>query len=305
MHVVLLGIFLPLPLWAQRAKPITAPLAPPDTLYFDQDWERTQVPEDRQYARIVRHTADGKPTGTVRDYFYPSWKKQWQGKLVQEAPDVPSGLCTAWYETGQLHFRGTFVQGERQRDYQQWHEDGRLVQCRYTYQDALPVSTAKLHSYYNSGSSRTVFVVNLPEGTVGAIYKLDVRDEGQPPISWSTALVLGAVAFDPTMTTTATLLTGAKALASQNRADAAPAVSTQCHWYITDQPEAAKEFMATKGRITNTADCYRVARNITQETRELSVRAGTQRLYVCVDNNNEITSATATLSVSALVQACK
>jgi hypothetical protein len=137
------------------------------------------------------------------------------------------------------------------------------------------------------------------------VYKLDIRDEGQPPISWSTALAFGAIAFDPTMSTTTALLAGSKALAAQSSPGSAPTASTQCHWYITDNLASAKEFISTKGTITDTKSCYRTASNITQETREIQVSGDTTRLYVCVNNNNATTAATATLSVSALVKMCE
>jgi hypothetical protein len=301
-HLPILGFLLlvALPLAAQRTA--APPLPPVDTTYFDRDWERTTLPEDRAFARLARHSADGKPVGTVRDYFYPSWKKQWEGKLVQENPDWMQGLCTGWFENGRVHFRGTYVQGQPQADFQRWAADGHLVKCRYTYHDALPVSKGKLHSQYNNGSSRQVFPVDLPLNTVGVVYRLDIRDEGQP-VTWSTVLALGAAYANPSATMFSLLTSGSRALASQ----AVPPVtgaSTQCHWYIVPDQEAAQEFIQTKGRITN-KPCYRQATNVTAETRELKVTPGTRRLYICVNNNNSMTAATATVSVSALVEKCQ
>ena len=130
---------------AQRPKPaaVTSPQA--DTVYFDRDWERTETLEEVAYARIARHDASGKTVGSVRDYFYPSWKKQGEGKLLSESPDVLTGLCTGWYENGQLNFRGTYVKGQAQADFKSWREDGREIKCRYATQDALPISTATIH----------------------------------------------------------------------------------------------------------------------------------------------------------------
>jgi len=216
---ILLLLSLALPVAGQSQT-----LPPPDTIYFDRDWERTQLPEDRAYARIARHV-DGKTVGTVRDYFYPSWKKQGEGKLLQESPDVLQGLCTAWYENGRLNFRGTYVQGLAQADFQHWAEDGHLVKCRYVYQDALPMSKGKMHSQYNSGSSRQVFTVDLPTSTVGVVYRLDIRDESQPPVTWNTALALGSAYLSPSATLVSMLSTGARAL---NNQAAAP---TPRRWY--------------------------------------------------------------------------
>ncbi|WP_152559779.1 toxin-antitoxin system YwqK family antitoxin [Hymenobacter sp. IS2118] len=299
---ILVAVF-PTSLLAQRPKP-AAVLSPPDTVYFDQDWDRTEVPEDRKFVRVARHTPEGKPSGTVRDYFFPSWKKQFEGKLLSESPDVPQGLCTGWYEDGKLNFRGTYVSGQQQPDFRQWHEDGREIKCAFAYQDALALSKAKLHSYYNDGSSRKVFTVDLPINTVGIVYKLDIRDDGEPPVSWATGLALVAAISNPALGATALLSAGSSALTKQNTSPA-PATSTKCHWYITDDLEAAKEFMDTKGSISRPEVCYKISRNITQETREIKIKEATHRLFFCVNNNNSTTAATATLSVSALVQACE
>lgn len=93
---------------------------PADTTYFDLDWARTRTLEEVAYARITRRGPDGNLVGTVRDYFYPSWKKQWEGKLTRENPDTPTGLCTGWYENGQLSFRGTYAGGQQQADFKRW-----------------------------------------------------------------------------------------------------------------------------------------------------------------------------------------
>lgn len=304
LRVLCFCAFLPLSSLAQQVKPAAVPLPLPDTVYFDRDWERTLVLEDRQYARVARHAPDGATLGTVRDYYYPSWKKQWEGKLMSETPDTPAGLCTGWYENGKPQFRGTYVQGQPQNDYQEWRADGTPLKCQLVYQPALETSTVKLHSYFNDGSSRSVFEVVLPANTAGVVYKVDIRDEGAPPVSWSTALALSSVVIDPTMSTASALLVGSKALAAQN-ATGAPATATKCHWYLTDRSADAQEFLQTKGNIAQTDRCYRQADNVTQETRHVVVDSSTRRLYLCVNNDNRTTSATATVSVSALVRTCR
>jgi hypothetical protein len=167
-----------LPASAQRPKPAAVSLPPADTVYFDRDWERTETLEDVAYARIAHRDAMGKAVGTVRDYFYPSWKKQWEGKLASEKPDKPAGLCSSWHENGQLNFRGTYINGVQQSDFRSWHDDGREIKCAAVMQDALPMSTASIHCSNCMHSSRKVFTVDIPAGTVGIVYKLDVRDEG-------------------------------------------------------------------------------------------------------------------------------
>jgi hypothetical protein len=286
-----------LPALAQQQQVISLP----DTIYFDQNWERTAVPEDRVFARITRRGPTGKPISTVRDYYLPSWQKQWEGKLVSEQPDVAQGLCTSWYQTGKLQSRGSYLQGKTQADFQRWAEDGHLVTCRFKYQDVLPLSKGKMGEQLSTTRSRQVFTVELPAETVGVVYRLDIRDEGTPPISWNSALALGAAYFNPTATLAGMLATGTRTLSS---ATAAPAVTTKCHWYIVPDAAAAEEFMRTKGFITGKPS-YRQATNVCAETRELQLAPGTRRLYICVNNDNDMTAATATVSVSALVRGCE
>lgn len=288
---------------AQRPRPAATSLPPADTVYFDRDWARTETLEEVAYARIARRTPNGKTVGTVRDYFYPSWKKQGEGKLLSESPDVPSGLCTGWYENGKMSFFGTFVNGQRQADFKSWGETGKEVKCRYVTQDALPFSRATIHCSTCMDLSRKVFEVDVPVGTVGIVYKLDVRDEDQQSISWTTALSLAGSLSNPGTAPMALLSFAASALNKQTKGEATTK-TTKCHWYITADAEAAQQFYDTKGLITKPDVCYRAESNTPTETRPLQLAAGTRRIYVCVNNDNIRADAVATLSVTALVQAC-
>jgi hypothetical protein len=274
-----------------------------DTVYFDHDWERTTHPQDRVYARIARRDPQGKPIGTVRDYFYPSWKKQFEGKVSNEGPDQPTGLCSGWYESGKLHFKGTFAQGKAGTDYREWREDGKEIKTTYSWREALNTDGVKLHSYYNTGSSRQVIPIDLPEGTVGIVYKFDIRDEDQPPVTWNTAVTLTAtlVAAPATAGVSLLLSAGAKALSAE-RQPVAP-VTTKCRFFIVDKEELTVPFVeyATKGTMPAASACYQQGINRAQETRELSVPPGTKRLYFAVQNDNQRTSAKLKLTVNALV----
>lgn len=295
-------LIISMPGMAQRPKPAAVSLPPADTVYFDRDWERTQTLEECAYARIAHRNAAGQPVGTVRDYFYPSWKKQSEGKMTHESPDRASGLCQGWYENGQLSFRGTFVNGQAQADYRNWHEDGRPIVCSFSTRDALPLINATLSCLNCRSSSRKVFAVELPAGTVGIVYKLDLRDEGQPPVSWSTALSLAATVGTGGAAAPALLTSVASSLASRGSGSATK--STKCHWYITASPVAAQQFMDSKGTISLPNSFYRSETNVPQVTSPMPVAGGTRQLFVCVNNDNQTTDATATLSVTALVQAC-
>ncbi|MBC6609096.1 hypothetical protein H8B13_19920 [Hymenobacter sp. BT188] len=300
----LVGLFLLLsvPALAQKSA-VPSPVIAADTAYFDHDWETTTHPEDRVYARVARHDTQRRTVGTVRDYFYPSWKKQFEGKLLQEKPDKASGLCTAWYENGKLHFKGTFLQGVQQADYREWRETGQEIKTSYVWQEVLSTDAVKLHSYYNTGSSRQVITIDLPTGTVGIVYKVDIRDEDQPPVNWTTALTLAAsIATAPTGAGPALLLSvGAKALSSEGKA--APAVTTKCRFFIVDDEELTVPFTtyATKGTMPPAGQCFQQAVNRGQETRELVIPPGTRKLYFAVQNDNMRTSARLKLTINALL----
>lgn len=293
-----------LPALAQRPKPAAVTMPPTDTVYFDRDWTRTETLEEVAYARIAHRTVDGKTVGTVRDYFYPSWKKQGEGKLLSENPDVLTGICAGWHESGQLSFRGTYVLGQAQADFKSWNEAGREIKCRYLTQDALPLISATLSCLNCMNSSRKVFTVELPVNTSGVVYKLDLRDTGQPPVTWSTTLSLAGTLATGGMAAPALLTATASALASRGNVTIATK-PTKCHWYITASSDAAQQFLDTKGFISNLRALYRRETNVPQTTSPLALEAGTRRLYICVNNDNQATDATATLSVTALVQACQ
>ena len=65
-------------------------------------------------------------------------------------------------------------------------------------------------------------------GESARFVKLDVRDEGQPPVSWSTALAVAAVVGSGGTAAPALLGTAASALVKQGN-NAPPTVSTKCH----------------------------------------------------------------------------
>ena len=163
--------------------------------------------------------------------------------------------------------------------------------------------TATLGCLNCPSSSRKVFTIDLLPGTVGVVYKLDLRDTGQPLVSWSTALALAGTLGTGGATAPALLMAASSTLAS--RGSAAPTKPTSCHWYVTGNPLAARQFTDTKGTITDQRLLYKAESNVPQVTRPLSLPAGLRQLYICVNNDNQLTSATATLSVTALVQTCE
>ncbi|MBC3541390.1 toxin-antitoxin system YwqK family antitoxin [Rufibacter sediminis] len=287
---------------AQTSKAKQPIILTTDTMFFDQDWEETELKEDIKYARIIKRTALGVPYGTVRDFYYPSWKKQWEGKLSREAPDVPTGLCTYWYSNGKVQSIATYKDGVAQEDMRMWHENGTQVVCKYKFVETLPLTRAKLLPYFDSGSSRTVQTISIPENSYGLVYKLDIRDEGQPPVTWATVATLASI--PATLGTSQMLLAGASAM-RQAQNSKAPVVSTKCHYFITTSKENAEYFLQTKGSILEKESIVWYASNTPQDTRHLAIPKGINTLYFCINNDNYQTSAEATLSVSVLQKQCK
>ncbi|GGK73761.1 toxin-antitoxin system YwqK family antitoxin [Rufibacter glacialis] len=271
-----------------------------DTVYFDQDWERTHLREDIKYARIIKRTVEGVPYGTVRNFYYPSWKKQWEGKLLSEDPDVPFGLCTSWYPNGKVKSIATYKDGEAQEDIRMWHENGTKITCTYKFIDALPLTRAKLHSFFNPGSSRKVISIDLPANAHGIVFKIDLRDEGEPAVDWATASTLASLSMLGGANDF--LFSGAKAL---SRASSNQTRSTTCHYFITTSLEDANHFERTKGEIPDKNSSIWKAKNVPQDTRQLSIPKDAKTLYFCINNDNLQTSAEATLSVSVLQKQCK
>jgi CHAT domain-containing protein len=66
------------------------------TVLVDKDWKLVTEVAQAAYYRIIEYQ-QGKPKGTVRDYFVDG-RLQWQGQLLSEIPDVNDGLCI-WYNT--------------------------------------------------------------------------------------------------------------------------------------------------------------------------------------------------------------
>lgn len=298
--LVALGL-LPLTSLAQT-KTTPKPVIAADTLYFDQDWVRTDIPDDRKYARLIRHGADGLPTGTVRDYYLPSWKKQWEGKLVSEDPELASGLCTFWYENGKLKARGTYARGQALGDYQQWRPDGLPVKCQSRLVEALPSEQSQIHSSSHGSEMQHVFQAVLPAGTTSLLYRFDIRDEDQPLISWNS---VASLAVGSMVSGLSLVEMGLKAMRTDARQQPSPTVSTQCHYFITTSAEVAGNFQRTGSTRLEAATCLYQTSSTQHEIRPLAVPPGTRQLFFCVKNDNTFTAALATLSVTAVVQECK
>lgn len=302
-RLLIAAVFATLPFvgLAQRA----APAPPADTVFFDQDWVRTAIRQDAHYVRLVRHGSDGKPVGTVRDFYYPSWKKQGEGKLLSEAPDVQSGLCTGWHENGQLAFRGTFVQGRPQGDIQSWGEQGKPVTCGWEAKDVFaPNTPTTLYARYSTSQSSTMYTVPIPAGLDGLFYALDIRDTKAPLVSLENAMAASAMFVKAYTGDRA----GAMQLAVNKVMERLQAVAipanlppTKCRYLITADRKLAQFYTDNKGLIKTAG----LIENRPSVASMVAIPAGCREFYVCISNDNYQAPALAQLTVKGIVRRCQ
>jgi hypothetical protein len=302
-RVLIVAAFGMLPFVGLAQRATSAP--PADTVFFDHDWVGTTIRQDAHYVRLVRHGSDGKPVGTVRDFYYPSWKKQGEGKLLSEAPDVQSGLCTGWHENGKLSFRGTFVQGVAQGDIQQWNEQGKLVTCGWESKDVFtPASPTTLYARYSTSQSSTVYTVNIPPGLDALFYALDIRDTKAPTVSLENTVAVAVMALKAYTGDGA----GAAALAvnkltARLQAVATPAAypPTKCRYLVTADPKVAQFYVSNKGLIKTAG----LVENRPSVANLVRIPPGCRQFYVCISNDNYQAPALAQLTVKGVVRRCQ
>lgn len=151
------------------------------TILLDRDKEETLSSSDAAYIRKISYQ-NGKPTGIVRDYFYPSNQLQWDGKLIQTNPDVKHGTSITYNERGRKREEATYNNGKLIGSILRWDEEGNEILTKKTYKavTVLPPQTGYLFSYYNTGKSRAVIPVNLPSNTVLWYYEFTAsRDKSE------------------------------------------------------------------------------------------------------------------------------
>ncbi|GAB3724070.1 hypothetical protein GCM10027594_05180 [Hymenobacter agri] len=276
-----------------------------DTVYFDQDWSRTSIRQDAHYVRLVRHGSDGKPLGTVRDFYYPSWRKQGEGKLLSETPDVLNGLCVSWHENGQLAVRGTFVQGRPQSDIQQWNEQGKPVTCGWEARDVFtPNSPTTLYARYSPLQSSAMYTVPIPAGLDGLFYALDIRDTKAPLVSLENAVAVSAMfvkAYNGDQAGAMQLAVNKAMERLQTVVIPANLPPTKCRYLITADKKLAQYYTDKKGMIETAG----LIENRPSVASIVSIPAGCREFYVCISNDNYQAPALAQLTVKGIVRRCQ
>lgn len=151
------------------------------TVLLDRDKEETINEGDATYARKITYQ-NGVPTGLIRDYFIGTNVLQWDGKLKSEHPDVREGTCVTYNTSGQKIEEAVYQDGESVGQVRRWGNDGKEIFTKKTYKTVtvLQPQVGYLVSYYNTGNSRTVIPVTLPENTVEWYYEFTAyRDKAE------------------------------------------------------------------------------------------------------------------------------
>lgn len=264
-----------------------------DTTYFDQDWKKTIYLEDAKYARIVKRDLQGQIVGTVRDFYLPSWKTQFEGKLNSENPDVPIGKCTWYFENGKIQSSATYIDGKPSNDIVQYKEDGTKIECRDTLVEIFPFTQNKIVPYFDAGSSRVIHTIT--NGDLNDfIVQYKIQDEGSnSTFNMATslmALYTGNIA-------------GLMPLLSNNSSRSGG--STKNTFLVTSSRDAAIHFRDNKGSILRDSGYLYSSNNAINETKRFVVDNSVKFFYICIQNDNYKTDAISTVEVVALGRICK
>jgi beta-lactamase superfamily II metal-dependent hydrolase len=263
-----------------------------DTIYFDQDWKITNYLEDAKFARIAKRDPQRQIVGTVRDYYLPNWKIQFEGKVIGENPDIPVGVCTWYYENGQIQLKATYENGKASADIVQYNENGTKIECKDTVIEIFPIEQTKLHSKYNSGSSRKVYTIDVSKfKNITIQYRIE-DEKGSSLIDFGTSLMaLYSGGY------TSSLMAYSKTPISQKG-------STKNTFFITTNRDVAQNFINTKGTINNIGIIH-FSENSINETKSFVIAPNVKYIYIGVQNNNSLTSAVSSLEVVGMEKVCK
>ena len=263
-----------------------------DTIYFDQDWKKTEFIEDAKYARVVKRDPNGAIVGTVRDYYYPSWNKQFEGKLLSENPDVPQGLCTFYFENGVIQSQATYENGKPKGQIVQNNEDGTKKDCRDTLLSVYPLNQKKLPSLNDFGSSRAVHTIDV-QRIKDIIIQYSIADEN------STSLASLGMSLMSYTTKLGALYSFLNSGSASNKS-----TSTKNTFFITSNREVAQYFMDTKGRILSQDGVIFYSENSLSEIKRYTIPENISQIYICIQNNNQFSSAIANLEVAGISKFC-
>src|ERR1041385_1868236 len=139
-------------------------------IYLGEYGEESEKKNARAY-RVVNHDAEGKPVGTVYEY-YINGDLKWKGKLLcDDTAIVYDSICTTYYHNGNKKMVECYVNGKREKNDTIFYYNG-------TIQEVIGEKNDKREgndiSYYRNGKKeREIFFVNGSADGVTASYYED------------------------------------------------------------------------------------------------------------------------------------
>jgi hypothetical protein len=262
--------------------------------------------DTKQIQYIRRNKLTHAPVGLVRQLYWPSLRSAAEGRLsLLAGKEQPVGPWLFYYDHApsaankrlQVEYdaQGQVIAGTTQ----QWKEV--KPGCKYVLDNALPTATSKLTCQFCTGTSRTIFPVELPVDALGIVVKFDIRDEEQGVISFQNVAKIAA-----SFSTGGPVAALTAYAAAWRSTGTTPTSSTKCTYFITTDEDAAQRWFDSKGVEVPAASTlfYAPQGNVTNETRPLPLNSPLRKLYLCVQNNNVHTDASTTVSVASMRQPC-
>jgi TonB family protein len=98
-----------------------------DTLYFDDEWNKTKSLKVAAYYKIVEKNKDEQNQITERTYFKSGQiKYETQFSYNNKDEKTYNGLQKSWYESGELRFASTYSNGKKNGDFLSYWKNGIL-----------------------------------------------------------------------------------------------------------------------------------------------------------------------------------
>ena len=139
-------------------------------IYLGQYGEKSEKKDARAY-RVVNYDANGKPVGTVYEY-YINGDLKWKGKLLRDdSALVYDSICTTYYHNGNKKMVEFYVNGKREKNDTLFYYNG-------TVQEVIGEKNSKQEgydTYYNRNGkkARETFFVNGSADGFAYLYSED------------------------------------------------------------------------------------------------------------------------------------
>lgn len=262
-----------------------------DTIYFDINNEKTTIIEDAMFARVFKIGTTNKIVGMTREYYYPSWVKKFEGKMLTQNPDKLDGICSYYYSNGKLNTKVKYEKG-KSTVLELWNEDGMRVKCKDTIVEVAPLTELKLgSSVLSNNTSRTIYTMNMGFLYKSLFIRYQIFDEGlNPEFTLASSLVSAYYSGGISLLKNIFLSKETK----ENK------ILTKNTIFFTYDRSVASAFMAKKPY--DESKIFNKTQNASLKTFEL--KDPTKILYICIQNDNYKTDATARIDAFGSVNYC-